>query len=213
MQEDHQDNCCAFNLENTENKNLKTVLILVFLINFGMFFVEIISGFMAHSNSLLADSLDMLGDSFIYGITIAVMSKHPSVRAKGSLAKGIIMLLLGAFVVAESIFKIINPVVPIAETITVIGFVALLANTASFILLFRHRSKDLNVRSSWLCSRNDMLANIGVIAAGFLVAQFNSMWPDIAVGFVMAIVVIRSSVQIITESLRHINSKEICGKE
>ncbi|MFA6096038.1 MAG: cation diffusion facilitator family transporter [Candidatus Paceibacterota bacterium] len=213
MQKDHGDDCCAINLENSGNKNIKTVLIIVFLINFGMFFVEIIGGFIAHSNSLLADSLDMLGDAFIYGITIAVMSKHPSVRAKGSLAKGIIMLLLGVFVFAEIIFKIINPVVPTAGTITIIGFAALMANAVSFILLYKHRSTDLNVRSSWLCSRNDMLANVGVIAAGFLVAHFNSIWPDITIGFIIALIVIRSSLQIIIESLRHINNREVCDKE
>ncbi|HLC99821.1 MAG TPA: cation diffusion facilitator family transporter [Patescibacteria group bacterium] len=199
----HQDDCCAVNLNNANGKTLKKVLFLVLFINLGMFFVEVVSGLIAHSNALLADSLDMLGDAFVYGISIAVLSKHPSVRAKGSLVKGITMLLLGLFVVGENIFKIFNPVIPVAETITVIGLLALLANAMSFALLWKHKAKDLNVRSAWICSRNDVVANIGVIIAGLLVARFNSMWPDVAVGLMIAFIVTQSSFQIIKGSLHH----------
>ena len=199
----HQDGCCAVNLNNASGKTLKKVLFLVFFINFGMFFVELVSGLVAHSNALLADSLDMLGDAFVYGVSIAVLSKHPSVRARVSLVKGIVMLALGLLVVGESILKIINPVVPIAETITTIGFLALLVNATSFALLLKYRAKDLNVRSSWICSRNDVVANIGVIIAGLLVAKFNSIWPDVTAGLIIAFIVIQSSIQIIKESLSH----------
>lgn len=199
----HQDGCCAINLNNADGKTLKKVLFLVLFINFGMFLVEVISGFISHSNALLADSLDMLGDAFVYGLSIVVLFKHPSVRAKASLVKGIIMLLLGLFVIGESIFKIINPVIPIAETITIIGLLALLANATSFVLLLKHKAKDLNVRSAWICSRNDVFANIGVIIAGVLVARFNSMWPDVMVGLIIAVIVIQSSFKIIKESLNH----------
>ena len=199
----HTDDCCAIDLNNADGKTLKKVLFLVLFINFGMFLIEVIGGFMAHSNALLADSLDMLGDAFVYGISIAVLYKHPSVRAKGSLVKGIMMLLLGLFVVGENIFKIINPIIPIAETITVIGLLALFANAASFALLFRHKAKDLNIRSAWICSRNDVIANIEVIIAGILVARFNSMWPDVTVGLIIAFIVIQSSLRIIKESLEH----------
>ena len=197
------DNCCTVDLNNANGKTLKKVLFLVLFINFGMFFIEVIAGLTAHSNALLADSLDMLGDAFVYGISIAVLFKHPSVRAKGSLVKGIMMLLLGLSVVGENIFKIINPVIPIGETITTIGLLALFANAASFLLLIKHKAKDLNVRSAWICSRNDVVANIGVIIAGLLVAKFNSMWPDVTVGLIIAFIVIQSSIQIIKESLNH----------
>ncbi|MFH1254936.1 MAG: cation diffusion facilitator family transporter [bacterium] len=199
----HQDNCCAVNLDNVDGKILKKVLFLVLFINFGMFLVEVVGGFISHSNALLADSLDMLGDAFVYGISIAVLFKHPSVRAKASLVKGIMILLLGLLVIGESIFKIINPVIPVAETITIIGLLALLVNATSFILLLKHKAKDLNVRSAWICSRNDVFANIGVIIAGLLVARFNSMWPDVTVGLIIASIVIQSSFQIIKESLKH----------
>ncbi len=199
----HQDNCCVIDLNNADGKTLKKVLFLVLFINFGMFLVEVVSGFISHSNALLADSLDMLGDAFVYGISIAVLFKHPSVRAKASSVKGFIMLLLGFLVVGESILKIINPIIPVAETITTIGLLALLANATSFVLLLKHKAKDLNVRSAWICSRNDVFANIGVIIAGLLVARFNSMWPDVAVGLLISFVVIQSSFKIIKESLMH----------
>ena len=199
----HRDDCCTIDLNNADGKTLKKVLFLVLFINFGMFLVEVVGGLIAHSNALLADSLDMLGDAFVYGVSIAVLFKHPSVRAKGSLVKGIIMLLLGTFVISENIFKIINPIVPIAETITIIGLLALLANAVSFVLLLKHRAKDLNIRSAWICSRNDIVANIGVIIAGLLVAKFNSMWPDIIIGLIIAFIVIKSSLTIIKESLKH----------
>ncbi len=199
----HEDDCCTVDLNNADGKSLKTMLFLVFFINLGMFAVEAISGFIAHSNALLADSLDMLGDAFVYGVSIAVLTRHPSVRATASLAKGIIMFVLGLFVVGENIYKIINPIVPIAETITVIGLLALLANAASFMLLLKHKAKDLNVRSAWICSRNDIVANIGVIIAGLLVAKFNSIWPDVVVGFIIAFIVLQSSLQIIKESSSH----------
>src|SRR3989338_2643497 len=198
-----QDGCCTIDLNNADGKTLKKVLFLVLFINLGMFFVEVVGGLTAHSNALLADSLDMLGDAFVYGISIAVLFKHPSVRAKGSLVKGIMMLLLGLSVVGENIFKIINPVIPIGETITTIGLLALFANAASFLLLFRHKAEDLNIRSAWICSRNDVIANIEVIIAGILVARFNSMWPDVTVGLIIAFIVIQSSLRIIKESLEH----------
>lgn len=199
----NKDDCCAVDFNTAGGNTLKTILFLVLLLNLGMFFIEAASGLIAHSNALLADSLDMLGDAFVYGISIAVLSKHPSVRAKGSSIKGIIMFLLGLFVVGENIFKIINPVIPVAETITAIGLLALLVNIASFSLLLKHRAKDVNVRSAWVCSRNDIAANIGVIIAGFLVARFHSMWPDVIIGFIIAFIVLQSSLLIIKESFRY----------
>lgn len=199
------DSCCVVQLEG-DGGGLKKVLYIVLFINLAMFFTESINGLLAHSNALLADSLNMLGDVFVYGISIVLLSQRPSVRAKGSMIKGIIMLALGVFVVGESIFKMINPIIPTASTITVIGLLALLANAVCFVLLAKYRSKDLNVRSAWICSRNDVLANIGVIAAGLLVFWLNSMWPDIIIGVLIASVVTRSSLRIIRESVRHSNN-------
>ena len=99
--------------------------------------------------------------------------------------------------------KIIIPTLPQAETITLLGAVALVANLVSFLLLIRYRKEDINVRSAWICSRNDVAANVAVIGAGVLVAYFNSAWPDILVGLGISILIIQSSVQVIVEAYNH----------
>src|SRR3989344_9405150 len=192
--------CCELDhkeLDLAKKKNLKQIFIVVLAINFVMFVVEFIGGIIASSNALLGDSLDMLGDAFVYGISLLVINKASHIRAKSSLIKGFIMLLLGFFVVYKSMLKIIIPTLPQAETITLLGAVALVANLVSFLLLIRYRKEDINVRSAWICSRNDVAANVAVIGAGVLVAYFNSAWPDILVGLGISFFIIQSSVQVI----------------
>lgn len=195
--------CCDVDLTQESGQQLKKVLWAVLLINLAMFVIEITAGFLARSNALLADSLDMLGDTFVYGVSIAVLTHHPAIRAKASFVKGATMSLLGLYVVGEIIYKLFNPLVPQAEIITTIGVLALGANALSFALLLKYKNKDLNARSAWICSRNDVIANISVIGAGILVARFNSMWPDIIIGFGIAMMVLRSSLHIMQESLLH----------
>ncbi len=182
---------------------LKPVLYAVFFINAGMFVVELISGFIANSSSLIADSFDMFGDAFVYGLSLFVLTKNHKIQAKASVMKGVIMLLFGAYVVWEVFDKITHPIVPTAQTISFIGVLALIANTICFMLLTRHKGKNINLKSAWICSRNDLYGNIGVIGAGILVGYFNSMWPDIVIGLVIAALVIYFSISIIKESLIH----------
>ena len=187
--------CCDIDelkLNNKENDKLKIV-----------FLTEFISGTLSHSNALIADSLDMLADTFVYGISIYAITKKQTVKANVSLVKGVIMMLLGLYVVVEIIYKIINPIIPTAEVISIIGIIALLANAVSFLLLLKYRNGDINARSSWICSRNDIWANVAVIIAGLLVGYFNSMVPDIIAGLGIVIVVLYSSFHIIKESLHY----------
>lgn len=197
--------CCAVETRLSAKvlQELKWVLYVVFFINAGMFIVELAGGILAHSNALVADSLDMFGDAFVYGLSLFVLTKSHHLQAKASMIKGIIMLLFGLYVFWESINKIINPVLPSAETITLLGILALIANAICFYLLTRHKDKNINMKSAWICSRNDIYGNISVIGAGFLVGYFNSMWPDIIVGIGLAALVSYFSIQVITESLRH----------
>ena len=166
----------------TKQQELKQIFVVVLAINFVMFIVEFIGGIMASSNALLGDSLDMLGDASVYGISLLVINKASNIRAQSSLIKGFIMLFLGIFVIYKSIQKIITPTLPQAQTITLLGAAALVANLVSFLLLMKHRKEDINVRSAWICSRNDVTANLAVIGAGVLVAYSQSAWPDILVG-------------------------------
>ena len=192
----------------TKQQELKQIFVVVLAINFVMFIVEFIGGIMASSNALLGDSLDMLGDASVYGISLLVINKASNIRAQSSLIKGFIMLFLGIFVIYKSIQKIITPTLPQAQTITLLGAAALVANLVSFLLLMKHRKEDINVRSAWICSRNDVTANLAVIGAGVLVAYSQSAWPDILVGLGISFLIIQSSIQIIIEAHRHIVVKE-----
>ncbi len=200
-------NCC-----DTETKlpaeiiqKLKWVLYVVFFINAGMFLVELVGGIVSHSNALIADSLDMFGDAFIYGISIFVLSKNHKIQARASLLKGVLMLLLGVYVLWEVIYKIIYPVVPSANVISLIGLLALIANAFCFFLLTKQKNKNINIKSAWICSRNDLYGNMSVIGAGFLVGYFNSMWPDTIVGLGIAGLALYFSIEIIKESKQHVS--------
>lgn len=200
--------CCEIAekpVDNTQNDTLRKIFWIVLIINFGMFLVEAIFGLKSHSNALLADSLDMLGDAFVYGLSLVVLSKSHITKAKASLVKGLSMTLLGFVVLGQVIYKIVNPVVPVAETITIISSIALVANLFCLFLLTRYKKTDLNTKSAWTCSRNDVIGNVGVMIAGVLVGYFNSMWPDIIIGFIIAIYVLYSSIDVIRESLHHKN--------
>lgn len=198
--------CCDTDLKLNPRQlaKVKHVLWAVFVINLGMFFLEFGSGFWARSSTLIADSLDMLADAFVYGLSLYVLKENNVVKARASLVKGFLMFVLGLYVVGESLFKIINPVLPTGEAISAIGFLALLANGVSLALLWRHKNNDLNMKSAWICSRNDTTSNVVVILAGFLVLYFHSMWPDIIVGLGMSAIVIHSSVLIVKEALHQV---------
>src|SRR3989344_1491174 len=124
--------CCEaekIDLSKEQNAALAKVFWIVLFINLVMYFTEAIGGYLAHSNALLADSLDMLADVFVYGVSLYVLTKGRQARVKASLLKGVLMFVLGLFVVGEAIYKIVHPVQPIAETISIIGGIALIANT------------------------------------------------------------------------------------
>ncbi len=198
--------CCEadqVDLTKEQNVSLKTVFWIVLIINLIMFFTEITGAFIAKSNALLADSLDMLADVFVYGLSLYVLSRGHQARVSASLVKGGLMLILGLFVIGEAVYKIINPVQPIADTISIIGIIAFVANLICLLLLVRHKNTDLNVKSAWICTRNDVFANVSVVIAGILVGYFNSMWPDIVIGIGIALVVLESSIGIIKEGLKH----------
>lgn len=178
-----------------------TVLKIVLLINLIMFFVEAISGFMARSTSLLADSLDMLGDAFVYGFSLYAIGKTPRWGASTSLLKGSIMLLFGIGVLFEATRRFLSPETPVAATMGLVGGLAFAANVTCAILLMRHRNDDLNMRSTWLCTRNDVVANIGVMIAAAAVGFTQSRWPDLVVGVAISTLVLKSAYSVLKESI------------
>jgi len=196
------DACCEQKAEEikTLRGEHRKVLVVVLVINAVLFVVEAGAGLLAHSTALLADSLDMLGDSLVYGFSLYVLWRNAEWRATAAVLKGIVMAAFGVGVLAEAVYKVSAAVVPVAETMGIIGLLVLLGNGLCFLLLFRHRSDDLNMRSTWLCSRNDIIANLSVLLAAAGVRIFDSGWPDILVGAAIAGLFLRSASTVLQES-------------
>ncbi|ANQ21051.1 cation diffusion facilitator family transporter [Vibrio natriegens] len=176
------------------------VLYIALAINAVMFVVEFGAGWIAGSTALLGDSLDMFGDASVYALTLFVLDRSQRARAGAALFKGGFMLLFGIVVVADAIRKVLIQEIPAADWMGAVGVLALLANGICFALLYRHRADDLNMRSTWLCSRNDLIANSSVIIAAGLVAVTNTLWPDIIVGLAIAALFLHSAWQVIREA-------------
>lgn len=178
-----------------------SVLKWVLLINSVMFFVEASAGVLGRSTALLADSLDMFGDASVYALTLYVISKSSKVRARAALVKGAAMGIFGVAVLSEAVVKLVAGRTPEAAMMSGFGLLALVANVVCLMLLFRHRTDDLNMRSSWLCSRNDIIANAGVIVAGGAVALSGANWPDVAVGAIIAGLFLKGAFAVVRDSL------------
>jgi cation diffusion facilitator family transporter len=178
------------------------LLWVVLLINAVMFLVEGGAGLRVHSTSLLADALDMLGDALVYGFGLFVLARSARWQAGAALAKGGFMLAFGLGVLVEAVYKMFHPVMPGVETMGVIGGLALAANLVCFFLLYRHRRDNLNMSSTWLCSRNDLIANVGVLLAAIGSYVLLSRWPDILMGVVIASLFLSSALQVLRQSMQ-----------
>ena len=192
-------NCCnsASSCEATlTSTRYRKILWAALVLNLGMFGVEIIAGMRADSVSLLADSLDFLGDAANYGISLAVLGMNLTLRARASLFKALSMLVLGVGVLIAAIWHLLSGQVPDAPTMGVVGSLALLANVGVAALLYAYREGDSNMRSVWLCSRNDALGNIAVLFAALGVFGTGSAWPDLLVASIMAGLAVTSSYQV-----------------
>jgi cation diffusion facilitator family transporter len=199
-------NCCnnkACELDALRDRQSATLKI-VLAINAVMFVVELAAGLLSGSVSLVADSLDMLGDALVYGFSLYVVARGARMKAKAALFKGLIMLGFGLFVLGQAIYRIAVPQLPMFEAIGVIGLLALAANGMCFYLLWRHRADDINMSSVWLCSRNDIIANVSVLFAAAGVWLTHSGWPDIAVGLALAALFLRSALYVLRESFREL---------
>ena len=200
--------CCndkACEIEALRGRQSSTLKI-VLAINAVMFVVELTAGLIGNSVSLVADSLDMLGDALVYGFSLYVVARGAAMKARAALFKGIIMAGFGLFVLAQAVYRIVFPQLPVFEAIGAIGLLALATNSVCLYLLWRHRADDINMSSIWLCSRNDIIANVSVLFAAAGVWLTHSGWPDIAVGLALAALFLRSSVHVLRESIRELRS-------
>jgi Co/Zn/Cd efflux system component len=171
-----------------------------------MFGVELAAGIVAGSVSLVADSLDMLGDALVYGFSIYAVARGARQKALSALLKGGIMASFGLFVLTQAFFKALHPETPVVELIGAIGLLALAANTLCLALLWSHRDDDINMSSVWLCSRNDIIANISVLVAAACVWFFDSAWPDIIIGAALAGLFFKSATSVVRGALRELRA-------
>ncbi|HEV8474911.1 MAG TPA: cation transporter [Methylomirabilota bacterium] len=193
------DTCCEV---RPIHERQRSVLRVVLWINAAMFVLEFGAGVVAHSTALLADSVDMLGDAIVYGFSLYVIGRGPAWQARGALLKGGIMAAFGVGVLVEVGAKLARGVTPSATLMSGVGLLALVANGAVLLFLWRHRADDLNMRSVWLCSRNDVVANAAVLLAALGVGLTGSPWPDIAVGLGIASLFIASAIGVVRAALQ-----------
>jgi len=179
------------------NLGYKRALVAVIAINAALFILELAAGAFANSRALQADALDFGADALTYALSLAVIGHSLAARSRVAKLKGLSLAIMGVWILGLAIRDALAPGLPRAEVMGVIGALALAANIASVVILMRWRDGDANVRSVWLCSRNDAIGNIAVMVAAVLVAVTNSGWPDLIVAIIMASLFLNSSLQII----------------
>ncbi|NWK76265.1 cation transporter [Acinetobacter sp. SwsAc6] len=184
------------------NSKFRTALWIALFINLAMFLVELIGGAYAHSASLWADSLDFFGDAVNYGVSLAVLGASLYWRATVALLKGLTMAAFGFVVIGKVIYSYMQGIPPEAITMGAIGVLALVANVISAVILYAFRDGDSNMKSVWLCSRNDAIGNVAVILAAVGVFGTGSLWPDIIVAGIMAVLGLTGGYAVIKQALK-----------
>lgn len=208
--------CCGHEQPGFDgaSKAFRRALWLVIAINAAMFAVEMIAGVAAGSQALLADALDFAADTATYALSLSVLGMALVWRARAAFLKGLSLSVMGVGVLGMTAWQVLVLEAPRAEVMGVVGFAALAANLASVLILLKYRDGDANVRSVWLCSRNDAIGNLGVIVASGAVWLTASAWPDLIVAALMAGLFVKSSVSILRQSLgemRHVRHGDVHG--
>ena len=191
------------------SKQYKKILWLIIFINGGMFGVEMYAGVFAQSQALFADALDFLGDAFTYTISLIAIGYSLSVRSKVALFKGMTLATMGCWVLFSSVYRIFYMQTPEVFIMGSIGLLAFAANMFSVLVLLKYKEGDANVRSVWLCSRNDAIGNLMIIVAASGVWVSNSALPDILIAIVMASLFLSSAYQIIKQALAEIKQAKL----
>lgn len=198
------DECCS-NKQNelaklAQCEDQRRVLLIVLGINAVMFFGEFGAGIIAGSVALMADAVDMFGDAMVYGLSLYALDRSMRWQNGAAVAKGVFILLFGLGVLVQVAIKVQNGVPPSSTTMLVVGAIALVANLACLALLWRFRKQDLNMSSTFECSRNDVISNCGVLVAAIAVGMLNSAWPDIIIGLVIAGLFLRSAYKVLSRA-------------
>lgn len=181
----------------SEERLERRTLVALLAINGAMFLAEQVAGWIASSAGLLADSLDMLADAFVYGIALHAVGRAKALKRRAAHISGWLQLALALGAFAEVLRRFVFGSEPEPGYMMVLALVALVANVACLALIARHREGGVHMKASWIFSTNDVIANVGVIVAGALVAWTNSRFPDLAIGALIALVVISGAVRIL----------------
>lgn len=193
------DDCCDVEIESKEQARM---LWVVLAINASMFIAEFVLGIIAQSTGLIADSLDMLADATVYAISLYAVGKATSVKTRAALLSGFFQIALALGVAGEILRRLIWGSEPDAFYMIGVSAIALVANVICLALLAKHRNGEVHMRASWVFSKNDVIANCGVIVSGILVATLGSRWPDLVVGAIIVFVVMRGGIQILADARR-----------
>jgi Co/Zn/Cd efflux system component len=196
-------NCCGSGSDDQASLNdprWRRALWIALAVNAGMFIFEFAAGAAADSRALQADALDFFGDSANYAISLVVAGMALSWRARTAMLKGLTMLGFGLWVLVTAILAFINGTAPHAEMMGIVGAMALVANVGVALLLYRFRTGDANMRSVWICSRNDAIGNVAVMIAAFGVFQTGSAYPDLAVAGLLAALAISGGWQVVWQA-------------
>ncbi|MBY0271678.1 MAG: cation transporter [Burkholderiales bacterium] len=192
--------CCAGPGPDAVDPRYRRILWIALVINAAMFFVEIAGSYTSGSVSLLADSVDFFGDAANYALSLAVLSMALAWRARAALVKGISMGLFGVFVLGKAVWVTTQGATPEPITMGMIGALALAANVGVAVMLYAYRSGDANMRSVWLCTRNDAIGNVAVMLAAIGVFGTGSAWPDLAVAAIMGTLALSAARTVIGEA-------------
>ena len=188
---------CEFEARNTQQRR---VLCILLVINAAMFFMELMVGILADSTGVLADSLDMLADALVYSVGLYAVGKAVAAKVVAARLSGLLQIAIALVMVADILRRGFTDSEPVSWLMVAVSVAALVANVTCLRLISRHRDGGVHMRASWLFSRNDVLANLGVIIAALLVAATGSRWPDLAIGLSITIIVMRGGIAILKDA-------------
>ena len=193
------DDCCSIEVESKEQAR---VLWMVLGINAAMFVAEFIAGVIAQSTGLIADSLDMLADAAVYCVSLYAVGRSASLKNRAATLSGVLQILLAVSVAVEILRRTIMGSEPEPSLMIGVSLIALVANVICLALIAKHRDGEVHMRASWVFSKNDVVANVGVIAAGGLVLLLDAHWPDLVIGALIVFVVLRGGISILADAKR-----------
>jgi cation diffusion facilitator family transporter len=196
---------CGCSIEIKDNSQ-RGVLVALLAINAIMFFIELGLGLYAESTGLLADSMDMLADAVVYGIGLYVIGRTASHKALAALTSGWFQLSLSLLIAADIIRRFIFGSEPVSAVMICVGILALIANLICLSLIQNHKDGEVHMRASWIFSKNDVIANLGVIISGILVWTLESNWPDLLIGSLIVIVIFNGAIHIIRDARKELSS-------